>query len=84
MKAGLLLDTHIWLWYAIPDRRLKPAAREAIDARVMAGEGLHVSIIMMASSPPSYTDAWPLHEFTKKKVEPRFVAWVLCTVQGAH
>ncbi len=45
MKAGLLLDTHIWLWYAIPDRRLKPAAREAIDARVMAGGGLHVSIM---------------------------------------
>lgn len=44
MNRGLLLDTHIWLWFAISDPRLKPPARKAIDQAVYSG-GLHLSIM---------------------------------------
>ena len=45
MSHGLLLDTHVWLWYAIPDARLKQAARTAIDSAVNRRKGLHVSVM---------------------------------------
>ncbi len=43
MSHGLLLDTHVWLWYAIPSPRLKQPAREAIDNAVNQRRGVYVS-----------------------------------------
>ena len=45
MSGSLLLDTHIWLWFAEASRRLKTPAREAIESAVASGEGLSVSIM---------------------------------------
>jgi PIN domain nuclease of toxin-antitoxin system len=45
MSHGLLLDTHVWLWYAVPNPRLKQPAREAIDSAVSQRRGLHISIM---------------------------------------
>ncbi len=44
MSKGLLLDTHIWLWFALPDRRLAAPAREAVEHAIAAGN-LRVSIM---------------------------------------
>jgi len=37
MSKGLLLDTHIWLWFAQPERRLKKPGRVAILGRIHLG-----------------------------------------------
>ena len=43
--SGLLLDTHIWLWYAEGDtERLRPASVKKLDAARMS-DGLMVSAI---------------------------------------
>ncbi|MSO68720.1 MAG: type II toxin-antitoxin system VapC family toxin [Alphaproteobacteria bacterium] len=43
-RIDLILDTHIWLWLAFDDRRLKAETRRVIDKA--AGQGvLHVSAI---------------------------------------
>ncbi len=44
MSKGLLLDTHIWLWFALPDQRLAAPAREAIEQAITAGN-LRVSVM---------------------------------------
>ncbi len=44
MKGELLLDTHVWLWFAMPNPRLRQPAREAIG-RAVNGARLHVSIM---------------------------------------
>lgn len=44
MSHGLLMDTHIWLWFALRNPRLRPPARKAIDRAVNTGE-LQVSIM---------------------------------------
>ncbi len=44
MSKGLLLDTHIWLWFALPDQRLATPAREAIEQAITTGN-LRVSIM---------------------------------------
>ncbi len=45
MNPSLLLDTHIWLWFAEPSTRLRQPARDAIEAAVASGQGLCVSIM---------------------------------------
>lgn len=42
--AGLLLDTHVWLWLAAEPERLKPPVRARIEAASRAGE-LWVSVL---------------------------------------
>ncbi len=44
MSKGLLLDTHIWLWFAQPERRLKKPGQEAIE-RAIAGGSLRISVM---------------------------------------
>lgn len=44
MNNGLLMDTHIWLWFAQPDKRLKAPGRQAIENAIATGT-LRVSIM---------------------------------------
>lgn len=44
MNNGLLMDTHTWLWFAVPDRRLKPPGRQAIENAITDG-ALRISIM---------------------------------------
>ncbi len=44
MSKGLLLDTHIWLWFALSDQRLAAPAREAIEQAITVGS-LRISIM---------------------------------------
>ena len=44
MIGGLLIDTHIWLWFAGQNPRLRPAGQTAIDNAIHSGR-LRVSVI---------------------------------------
>ena len=44
MSKGLLLDTHIWLWFAQSERRLRKPGRVAIEQAIVRGS-LRVSIM---------------------------------------
>lgn len=46
MINGLLIDTHIWLWFASPDPRLRRAGQIAIDEAIRSGK-LRVSVISL-------------------------------------
>lgn len=44
-RALILLDTHAWVWWVAEPERLPRPARDAIQARIEAGEALRVSAI---------------------------------------
>ncbi|MEN8179622.1 MAG: type II toxin-antitoxin system VapC family toxin [Pseudomonadota bacterium] len=46
MINGLLIDTHIWLWFASLNPRLHQPGRTAIDAAIRSGR-LRVSVISL-------------------------------------
>jgi PIN domain nuclease of toxin-antitoxin system len=44
MNSGILLDTHIWIWFMEGDKSLKPASRRLIDQAAQDGS-VYVSSI---------------------------------------
>jgi PIN domain nuclease of toxin-antitoxin system len=63
---GYLLDTHVWIWHLLADRRLTPRARGLIDA----------SVAECWLSPISIWEARMLIERGRFRVDGEFRAWV--------
>lgn len=63
---GLLLDTHVWLWYLLGDRHLRPRMRKLIDS----------SLSDCWLSPTSIWETGVLVSRGKFSVEGDFRSWV--------
>ena len=65
---SVLLDTHVWIWWLLPDSPLKPAERAALDAHAEAGELCLAAISMW--------EAQMLHSRQRLQLTMPFAQWL--------
>ena len=65
---SVLLDTHMWIWWLLPDSPLSSAERNALDAEATEGG--------LCLSPISMWEAQVLHVKGRLKLDVPFAVWL--------